>query len=188
MTLFSTTHPPTLAEVLETMSPVQLEFFNKVNAELSKVESFFIEREAEARERSMQLRGQLEELKDHWRLFHVSSSFISSLHATDRIKISTKETHPDYQTLPFFPSSGSKISILVNYVLRILHRPTHTNDKARNADVPREPPTHHLAGGGRLDPDEYLHARKQLKRAVSEHYHALEVLNNYRVRPPLSCW
>ncbi|KAI0252472.1 EXS family-domain-containing protein, partial [Lactifluus subvellereus] len=33
----------------------------------------------------------------------------------------------------------------------------------------------------RLDPDEYLHARKQLKRAVSEHYHALEVLNNYRI-------
>ena len=73
-----TTHPPTLAEVLEPMPPIQLEFFNKFNAELSKVESFFIEREAEARERSMQLRGQLEELKDHRRLFHVSSSFISS--------------------------------------------------------------------------------------------------------------
>lgn len=76
----------------------------------------------------------------------------------------------------------------MNYVLGILHWPTHTDNKARNADVPRESPTHHLAGGGKLDPDEYLHARKQLKRAVSEHYHALEVLNNYRVRPPLSCW
>jgi hypothetical protein len=73
-----TTHPSTLAEVLETMLPIQLEFFNKFNAELSKVESFFIEREVEARERSMQLRGQLEELKDHRRLFHVSSSFITS--------------------------------------------------------------------------------------------------------------
>lgn len=61
------------------MSPIQLEFFNKLNAELSKVESFFIEREAEARERSTQLRGQLEELKDHRRLFHVSSSSISLL-------------------------------------------------------------------------------------------------------------
>ena len=76
-TSFSTTHPPTLAEVLEPMSPIQLEFFNKFDAELSKVESFFIEREAEARERSIQLRGQLEELQDHRRLFHVNSSFIS---------------------------------------------------------------------------------------------------------------
>jgi hypothetical protein len=78
VTSFPTTHPPTLAEVLEPMSPIQLEFFNKFNAELTKVESFFIEREAEARERTVQLRGQLEELKDHRRLFHVSSSFISS--------------------------------------------------------------------------------------------------------------
>jgi hypothetical protein len=60
------------------MSPIQLEFFNKLNAELSKVESFFIERETEAREHSLQLRGQLEELKDHRHLYHVSSSFISS--------------------------------------------------------------------------------------------------------------
>ena len=74
----TTTRPPTLAEVLEPMLPIQLEFFNKLNAELSKVESFFIERETEARERSLQLRGQLEELKDHRRLFYVSSSFISS--------------------------------------------------------------------------------------------------------------
>jgi hypothetical protein len=77
-TSFPTTHPLTLAEVLEPMSPIQLEFFNKFNAELSKVESFFIQREVEARERSMQLRGQLEELKDHRRLFHVSSSPMSS--------------------------------------------------------------------------------------------------------------
>ena len=54
------------------MSPVQLEFFNKLNAELSKIESFFLEREAEARARSLQLRGQLEELKDHRHLFHVT--------------------------------------------------------------------------------------------------------------------
>lgn len=76
----------------------------------------------------------------------------------------------------------------MNYVHRLLHRSTRTDNKVHNADVPREPPVHHLAGGARLDPDEYLHARKQLKRAVSEHYHALEVLNNYRVRPLLGCW
>jgi hypothetical protein len=78
----------------------------------------------------------------------------------------------------------------MTHVPRLLRRFTHTDNKAHNADadVPRELPTRHLAGGARLDPDEYLHARKQLKRAVSEHYHALEVLNNYRVRPAPSYW
>jgi hypothetical protein len=77
VTSYPPTHPRTLAQVLEPMSPVQLEFFNKLNVELSKIESFFIEREAEARVRSLQLLEQLEELKDHRRLFHVTWSFIS---------------------------------------------------------------------------------------------------------------
>ncbi len=72
----------------------------------------------------------------------------------------------------------------MSYVLRRSQRTTHTD----NADVPRESHAHHQSAGARLDPDEYLQARKQLKRAVSEHYHGLEVLNNYRVRPALSCW
>jgi xenotropic and polytropic retrovirus receptor 1 len=58
------------------MSPVRLSFFDKLNAELSKVEPFFIEREGEARKRSAQLREQLEELNDHRRLFHVTKSFV----------------------------------------------------------------------------------------------------------------
>jgi hypothetical protein len=76
----------------------------------------------------------------------------------------------------------------MSYLPRLLHLSTHTDIKAHNADVPREFPARHLAGGAKLDPAEYIHARKQLKRAVSEHYHALEVLNNYRVGPAPSCW
>lgn len=76
--------------------------------------------------------------------------------------------------------------MLMSYVHRLLHRSTHTDNK--DADITRESRTRHrLSGGVQLDPDEYLQARKQLKRAVLEHYHALEVLNNYRVRPTLSC-
>jgi hypothetical protein len=64
-----------------------------------------------------------------------------------------------------------------------------TRDKppaqGQDADVAGDSGIHRLAKGATLDPDEYLHARKQLKRAVAEHYHALEVLNNYRVRPTL---
>ena len=32
-----------------------------------------------------------------------------------------------------------------------------------------------------LDPDEYQHAKKRLKKAVLEHYRALQMLHNYRV-------
>jgi hypothetical protein len=72
------THPLTLAQVLEPMLPVWLAFFDKLDAELSKVEAFFIERESEACTHSSQLGEQLEELKDHRRLFHVMS--LSFLH------------------------------------------------------------------------------------------------------------
>jgi hypothetical protein len=74
----------------------------------------------------------------------------------------------------------------MSYVPHLWHRSAHTDNKVHNTDVARE--SHRLSGGAKLDPDEYLHARKQLKRAVLEHYHALEVLNNYRVRPALRCW
>lgn len=60
------------------MSPIQLAFIDKLDSELSKVDSFFIKREAEARARSLRLKDQLGELKDHRRLFHVTE--FSSLH------------------------------------------------------------------------------------------------------------
>ena len=60
--------------------------------------------------------------------------------------------------------------------------------QGHDADVAGDFGIHRLAKGATLNPDEYLHARKQLKRAVAEHYHALEVLNNYRVRSTLGCW
>jgi hypothetical protein len=188
------THSLTLAQVLEHMSPVQLAFFDKLNAELSKIESFFIDREGEGRTRSLQLRQQLEELKDHRRLFHVTEPFLSLLYATDWAISLTKHAHPENQppmsfNLLSFP--GSDAPKRLSRVLGFSHQPTDTDNKApvegHGADVARDSGAHHLAGGAKLDPDEYLHARKQLKRAVSEHYHALEVLNNYRVWSALSC-
>jgi hypothetical protein len=63
------------------MSPPQLAFVDKLDSELSKVDSFFIKREAEARARSLRLKEQLGELKDHRRLFHVTEFFRSSIFA-----------------------------------------------------------------------------------------------------------
>jgi len=65
---------------LERMPPVQLAFIQKLNSELSKVEAFFIKREAEAHARSLRLKEQLKELKDHRRLFHVPKVFLRFVH------------------------------------------------------------------------------------------------------------
>jgi hypothetical protein len=101
-----------------------------------------------------------------------------------RRAFSTKEAHPEDRLptstmafLAFARSNGPK---------RDRSRKSAQLDtlgpiEGRIADAEVEPHTHRLAGGAKLNPDEYLHARKQLKRAVTEHYHALEVLNNYRV-------
>ena len=85
--------------------------------------------------------------------------------------------------LPFLRLNAPK---RISRILRLSHPPAETVDKTpvggHDADTAGESYAHRLVGGAKLDPDEYLNARKQLKRAVSEHYHALEVLNNYRVR------
>ncbi|KAI9507586.1 SPX domain-containing protein [Russula earlei] len=170
---YTLSQPLTLSQVLEHMSPVRLAFFDKLNAELSKVECFFNEREAEARVRSSQLRGQLDELKDHRRLFH--------------------NAHPDVQppvSLYLRPFPTSNAPKRISRVLHFSSEPTHTDAKApvqgHDGDPTSQSHERRLADGAKLDPDEYLHARKQLKRAVSEHYHALEVLNNYRRRQILN--
>ena len=49
-------------------------------------------------------------------------------------------------------------------------------DAARGFNLQRQ------ASTSKLQPEDYVSARKKLKRAVAEHYSGLEVLNNYRVR------
>lgn len=51
----------------------------------------------------------------------------------------------------------------------------------RKADAAQEVRLQRQASGAKL-PEDYTSARKKLKRAVTEHYSGLEVLNNYRVR------
>ena len=54
----------------------------------------------------------------------------------------------------------------------------HKDERARagNYNLQRQ------ASTAKLLPEDYVSARKKLKRAVAEHYRGLEVLNNYRVR------
>ncbi|KAI0052146.1 hypothetical protein FA95DRAFT_59195 [Auriscalpium vulgare] len=154
--------PPTLGELLERMSPVQLAFFDVLDKELAKIERFFLAREAEARERSGQLRGQLYELQGHRRAFHEAQDharFPTALRAPQRVRRALLR-RPPVRTRTATPVDDEKHTV--------------TSEKPKEKPGPRKV----------YNPEEYHHARKTLKRAVLEHYRGLEVLNNYRVRTP----
>ncbi|KZT04537.1 uncharacterized protein LAESUDRAFT_728021 [Laetiporus sulphureus 93-53] len=63
-------HPP-LHELLPLLTPVQRAFFDMLDGELDKVESFFCAKERELSARYQAVEKQLEELKGHRRAFHV---------------------------------------------------------------------------------------------------------------------
>jgi SPX domain len=65
-----------MEEVYETLAPTERDFFNSLDFELAKVDQFFIARERDALIKVSALRGQMQELKQHHKLFHVST-FIS---------------------------------------------------------------------------------------------------------------
>lgn len=71
--------PMTMSELLATLSPLEQEFFEAVDRELIKVENFYREREREALIRSAVIKEQLNELRDHRRIFHVSTAITSLL-------------------------------------------------------------------------------------------------------------
>ena len=64
----------------------------------------------------------------------------------------------------------------------------HSDERARSgnrkvdATYESRPNLLRQASTPKLHPEDYVSARKKLKRAVAEHYSGLEVLNNYRVR------
>lgn len=63
--------PTTLAEVLEIMSPLEVQFIEAMDKELEKVEAFYREREKDALVRSALIKVQLNELEDHGKVFRV---------------------------------------------------------------------------------------------------------------------
>ncbi|KAG6377629.1 hypothetical protein JVT61DRAFT_15447 [Boletus reticuloceps] len=65
--------PPPLRTILANLPATHTRFFNMLDAELEKVESFYAEREKDINERAKQIREQVNELGIHRELFHQSS-------------------------------------------------------------------------------------------------------------------
>ena len=60
-----------LRELIPLLSPAEAAFFTALDAELDKIEGFFLDREKEFLARGRVLKEQLEELGEHRRLFYV---------------------------------------------------------------------------------------------------------------------
>jgi hypothetical protein len=65
------------------MSPLEVQFFEAMDKELDKVQAFYREREKDALVRSALIKEQLNELKDHRKVFHVRISANPILILTD---------------------------------------------------------------------------------------------------------
>ena len=63
--------PTTLAELYYTLSPLERDFFNCLDLELAKVDQFFVARGRDVQMKASALRGQLQKLELHRKLFHV---------------------------------------------------------------------------------------------------------------------
>lgn len=65
--------PLSLAALIPLLSPQEASFFTALDAELDKIESFYLDREKEMVALSRRLEEQLAELSDHRRRFYVRS-------------------------------------------------------------------------------------------------------------------
>ncbi|KAG8807091.1 hypothetical protein FRC17_004659 [Serendipita sp. 399] len=151
--------PTTLAEALAGLTPLEQEFIQALDAELAKVENFYREREKEAIIRSSVIKAQLNELKDHRKIFHAY-----------------EEQHPP------LPKVLGKMA--AHIVPQTLSRAYHVDEASPQASEPAPSTSRQRAASphaSRLDPEEYQNAKKGLKRVMLEFYRGVEYLSNYRI-------
>ncbi|KAI5834222.1 hypothetical protein K523DRAFT_231066, partial [Schizophyllum commune Tattone D] len=201
------TAPATYSELLPLLSPIELNFFKLLDAELEKVESFYLDREKEMQERTVLLREQLNELNDHRKLFYavhsrdgrawgvpfpipIKPDIKLRLRAPKpKAKLPAVDGAPIEKTLTKTTTKSGGGLFDTN---RDRYHQGETPDSEEDIEdrLPPSPPATPVERSSTpqprrrvmLDPDEYQHAKKRLKKAVLEHYRALQMLHNYRVR------
>ncbi|TRM63672.1 EXS family-domain-containing protein, partial [Schizophyllum amplum] len=173
------TAPATYSELLPLLSSDELIFFKLLDSELEKVELFYQDREKEMQDRSALLKEQLNELNDHRKLFYVGGS------TTAWVPFGIK---PDIRLRLRAPKARAALPPLQESVEKTVSK-SEKSDEGGSGRLPPSPPgtpVEHSANQVprrriMLDPDEYQHAKKRLKKAILEHYRALEMLHNYRI-------
>ena len=197
---------PVDARIARTFDGEEQKFFAALDAEIQRIEEFYLEREHEAVERLTVLVSQLSELAQHRREFLARSeqAMQGHEHGLSRfLSLVPKRLEADElnrarltaQRLRHMPASSSRVDpgdkrraqAVANFqALNIAadHAAGHGKGK-EEPDGTHTPTTEavHMAH----DPVQYRKARKKLRAAVVENYRALEILNNYRILNRTGC-
>ncbi|WOO82310.1 Xenotropic and polytropic retrovirus receptor 1 [Vanrija pseudolonga] len=181
----------TFDELYETLAPDEQAFFDLLDHELDKVESFYHARELEAVRKGNELRQQLKELAEHRRVFHreypqgtrdwevamglaipastnqaIERAVESALHFRNPFK------HHDGDNDT--PASGKSASDTPN---GNGHGENGGGRKSRDGDDKAA----RAAAARQYDPERYQKYKRDLRGAMLEFYRHLELIKNYRI-------
>ncbi|KAF8800573.1 hypothetical protein BYT27DRAFT_6828111 [Phlegmacium glaucopus] len=184
-------------ELLTQFTPQDFAFFAMLDAQLDKVESFYLAREKEMVARGALLLNQLEELKEHRKIFleagttkkHWATGFVSTLRSRIRPQMNPSKRDEEEMTLNIVGYSSSINSRSSESFSSSSFMAALMNWSGKRKDSEGSSWTSHSAQGHweegvwnstkserphlttrSDDPAGYIDAERKLRRAVLEHY------------------
>lgn len=200
--------PTALHTLLPLLPPLHANFFELLDSELEKVDSFYAEREKEMRDRGKLLKEQLNELGLHRKKYYESnadatapswatrarSCLTATLLAITQCHTDKGDNQPELEAFGSYQGGQSITTGDGGNSERKFMSPLPASTAGYSSQVASlksnrsTPPTKANGnvqprnnGAPFTSPQEYQNAKKRLKKAVVEYYRGLEALNNYRI-------
>lgn len=205
---FRDSAPTALHTILPLLPPLHARFFELLDSELEKVDSFYAEREKEMRDRGKLLKEQLNELGLHRKKFYESNADATAPSWATRahlrlgaalLVLTQCHTDKSDDQPGLVASESSRGGRSINTVegetseRKFISPPpaSTAGDLTQVASLKSNRSTPPTKANGNVpprnnsapftSPQEYQSAKKRLKKAVVEYYRGLEALNNYRI-------
>ncbi|KAG1790231.1 SPX domain-containing protein [Suillus plorans] len=200
--------PPALHTLLPLLPPLHANFFELLDSELEKVDSFYSKREKEMRDRGKQLKEQLNELGHHRKKYYECNANATAPNWASRAHLCLKaalhalnqrhtDKHDNQPGLVASESGRGGRSITTGdegtserkTVSPIPASSAGDSTQVTSLKSNRSTPSTKANGNIPLTKNsmsftslqDYQSAKKDLRKAVVEYYRGLEALNNYRI-------
>lgn len=184
----------TFEELYKSLEPDEKKFFDLLDEQLDKVETFYSNRETEAMGQYRNLRGQLQELANHRRIFHEQYP-----NGIPEWEAKVGRVLPGGQVnLPVFQAAAKKLHLRVPFTQSDGEA---SKEQSKNGEGSRDGngsgsasrsgnntpgAGNGLDAGRQYDPERYQKYKKDLRTATLEFYRHLELIKNYRVSGALA--